>query len=430
MDSPRLMALAALITLGAAALIWNSASQRKPPPELKLRSVPSAAKAGAARPRPPGSAPTIRVALADQPVREAKLRIDGPFTVRSLDHAQTLLESGALQECRVTLDRGGFRLGGHTIASRRIEIVPGSSPGVWVAGRLYRGRVRLVAAGDRTTFRCVNVVPLEDYIASVIDSEMPLAFPKEARAAQAIVARTYAVSQKQAAPAAAEFDTFATVRGQKYLGMKYRDGSGRLLAGESESSRRIAAETAGQVCLHRGKIFCTYYSAVCGGRTLRGGTIFSDAAPPLKSVVCSWCRDAERFSWTVAASKETLFEEVQAWLKSAGRSVGSIRDIQPGRQVPAGELPVFVVRGSSGSTELNGHELRGIWSGHGVQSPRFTLAAKGSDLNLRGTGHGHGVGFCQWGARGMAGAGRRREAIVQHYFPETTIGSLEKLGER
>src|SRR5258708_36314358 len=118
---------------------------------------------------------------------------------------------------------------------------------------------------------------------------MPAAFPEEARKAQAIVARTYALYQKQVADGGSIADLFASTRSQKYLGYQYREG-GKLLAGESESSRRIAAATRGQVCHYQGKIFCTYYCAVCGGSTVRGTEVFSDAAPPLVTVNCDFCR--------------------------------------------------------------------------------------------------------------------------------------------
>src|SRR4029077_15905930 len=128
-----------------------------------------------------------------------------------------------------------------------------------------------------------------EYTASVVDGEMPAAFPDEARKAQAIVARTYALYQKRVAARGSIADLFASTRSQKYLGYQYREG-GKLLAGESESSRKIAAATRGQVCHYHGKIFCTSYCAVCGGNTVRGTEVFSDAGAPLVSVKCDFCR--------------------------------------------------------------------------------------------------------------------------------------------
>jgi stage II sporulation protein D len=50
-----------------------------------------------------------------------------------------------------------------------------------------------------------------------------------------------------------------------------------------------------------------------------------------------------------------------------------------------------------------------------------TLELKGRDLVFAGRGSGHGVGLCQWGARGMALAGKKAESILLHYYPGTEI---------
>ena len=77
----------------------------------------------------------------------------------------------------------------------------------------------------------VNVVPLEDYVASVVDGEMPATFPEAARQAQAIVARTYVLYQIQTARVSPLFDVYATTRSQNYLGYQYRGRDGKRLCG-------------------------------------------------------------------------------------------------------------------------------------------------------------------------------------------------------
>src|SRR5271154_2417917 len=87
----------------------------------------------------------------------------------------------------------GFRIGHRQVTGTTLEIVPEHSPGVWIGDRQYRGRVRLVR--QRGKIVVVNIVGLEDYIASVVDGEMPSAFPDAARQAQAIAARSYVMFQ-------------------------------------------------------------------------------------------------------------------------------------------------------------------------------------------------------------------------------------------
>ncbi len=172
----------------------------------------------------------------------------------------------------------------------------------------------------------LNVVRLEDYIASVVDGEMPAAFPEAARQAQAIVARAYALFS-DAAPRLANqplFDVYASTRSQNYGGYQYRGRDGRRFAAESASSRHAADQTAGMVCLADGKLFCTYYTAVCGGRTASGADVFNDRRCRPESVDCPWCHDAELFRLDPGAALERRLRR-RCGDSSAGRGSRSAR---------------------------------------------------------------------------------------------------------
>jgi stage II sporulation protein D len=304
----------------------------------------------------------------------------------------------------------------------QVEIVPSKSPAVWIEGHQYRGTVRLYRQKGNSLL-AINDLPLEDYVASVVDSEMPAAFPEEARQAQAIVARTYALYQKQVAEPAALADLFASTRSQKYLGYQYRDG-GRLLAGESDAGRQIAKATRGQVCHYHGQVFCTYYCAVCGGTTVRGSEVFSDAAAPLISVKCDFCRDARLYRWSAEISKADLQNELGPWLREKGRKAGTLKTVSLARSnLPSSALPEFDVTVDKQSLRISGGELRQVLEGRELYSPRFTIEDKGQKLVINGRGHGHGVGLCQWGSRGQALEGRTCGQILQYYYPGSTIAT-------
>jgi stage II sporulation protein D len=322
----------------------------------------------------------------------------------------------------VSAGAAGIKLGKRELAASQIEIAPVKAPSVWVEGHQYRGVVRIhrQRAGAVTA---VNVLPLEEYVASVVDSEMPAAFPDEARKAQAIVARTYALYQKQVAERASIADLAASTRSQKYLGYQYREG-GKLLAGESDAGRRIAAATRGKVCQYRGKIFCTYYCAVCGGSTVKGTAVFSDAAPPLVSVKCDFCREARLYRWTAEISKADMQKELEPWLLEKGQKPGALQTVSLVKSnAPGGTLPEFDVRFGRQSARISGSELRQLLSGHGIYSPRFAIAERGGVFEIKGRGHGHGVGLCQWGARGQALEGRTCDRIIDYYYPGSTIAT-------
>jgi len=74
-------------------------------------------------------------------------------------------------------------------------IAPGSDDGLLgVNGRLYRGAIWLSPSGDNSALSAINIVSREDYLLSVLPSEMPSAWPAEALKAQAIAARSYVMA--------------------------------------------------------------------------------------------------------------------------------------------------------------------------------------------------------------------------------------------
>jgi stage II sporulation protein D len=357
----------------------------------------------------------IRVSLLAAPSRGVSIEISGPFRIVPVGSERILLKGVRLPAAKTTATSRGLRLGANNLMATRIEIVPTEASAIWVEGHQYRGRVRLLRQpGD--TILAVNVLPLDEYLASVVDSEMPADFPDEARKAQAIVARTYALYQMRQAPPEAPFDLYASTRSQKYLGFQYRDTAGRLIAGESAASRGIVEATRGKVCTDRGELFCTYYCAVCGGNTVTGRDVFSDAAAPLKSVPCNWCRDARLYRWTAEISKRDVQSALgPLMLRQGGNTGGLTRVSQVKTSRPEG-VPEFELRGERKTVRVSGSELRAALSGRGLHSSRFTMTDQGKHWLVSGRGHGHGAGLCQWGARGQALAGKTCEQILAYYY--------------
>jgi stage II sporulation protein D len=364
--------------------------------------------------------PLVRVALHPKPVASFRLSVDGPFRVEAVGGQTPLLAARSLPEVEVVATQTGFRIGSKTVSGDRLELRPDKSPSVWVDGHQYRGRLRLAKSTSGRVL-AVNVVPLEDYLGSVVDSEMPREFGREARRAQAVVARTFALMALRDAEPGDEQDLYASVRSQKYLGVKYRTEGGELLAGESEDSRDVVAGTRAWVCTSGGELFRTYYCSTCGGRTLRGTALFPDAAAPVRSVPCEYCREAPLHHWSVRISRAELDADLAALARRKRISLGRVRSIAPaGGDVP-GEVSRFRVVGDKGTLEVTGAELRPVWSARGVSSPRFTIRLGRTDCVLEGQGHGHGAGLCQWGARGQAKAGRTCEQILAYYFPGARV---------
>jgi len=232
------------------------------------------------------------------------------------------------------------------------------------------------------------------------------------------------VYQMQQASSAAISDVAASTRSQKYLGYQYRNAAGRRLAGESANSRQVVSDTRGLVCLYQGELICTYYSAVCGGATLLGRELFSDAAAPLRSVPCEWCRSSPRYRWQVELSPEAARAGVKRWAAAEGKLFGKLKSLQQISPAGVGLLPVFEISDGTRRLRVTGADLRQAWSAAGILSPQFRVIASRSGWKIMGQGHGHGVGLCQWGARGQGLAGRNFQSILGHYYPGSQLASL------
>jgi stage II sporulation protein D len=143
-------------------------------------------------------------------------------------------------------------------------------------GKAYRGKLELFVNG-RGTLSVINVVKLEDYVRGVVPNE--LGFPAlEAQKAQAVAARTYAVS-KIGQFANEGFDVFPTTQSQVYKGH----------ASETTMGNQAVRETAGIIALYNGKPIRAMYTSTCGGRTEDVKNIYTDYdAPYLKGVECAF----------------------------------------------------------------------------------------------------------------------------------------------
>jgi hypothetical protein len=117
----------------------------------------------------------------------------------------------------------------------RLELIPIRHPTLWVGDAQYRGTVRFERQSGGTML-VVNAVDLEDYLSSVLNSELPADFPAAARQTQAIAARTYALYQMKTASASGAYDLRNDSQSQVYRGVQYREG-GRALAVETDDSQ-------------------------------------------------------------------------------------------------------------------------------------------------------------------------------------------------
>jgi stage II sporulation protein D len=153
--------------------------------------------------------------------------------------------------------------------SKRLKALPGPllfAPGaqpLTLGTRGYRGALRVKKV--RGGLQVVDVVGIEPYLWGVVPSEMPDRWPAEALAAQAVVARTYALAHVRKG----DFDLYADTRDQVYGG----------IAAESPTATDAVNETTGDIVLYDGEPAQTYFFSSSGGRTANVQDVWPGAKP-------------------------------------------------------------------------------------------------------------------------------------------------------
>jgi stage II sporulation protein D len=262
-----------------------------------------------------------------------------------------------------------------------------------------RGEERIrVRAGDA---RGVVELRLEDYVAGVVSGEMPASFPPEALKAQAVAARSYALTRKIEAQAGGrDHDIGAGVLAQVWS------------AAPSAAARAAAEATAGEVLVAGMEPVEAYFHASCGGRTEAGLAALGRDLPYLVAVECGRCGRAPRVRWTV---------EVPAGELAAAGLGPAPAAARVSERSATGRAARVELEAGGRRTSLAAVDLRQRLGWSRLPSLAFEVRAAGGALVFDGRGQGHGAGLCQWGAAGLAREGKGYREILAHYYPGTTV---------
>src|SRR4051794_4804101 len=225
-------------------------------------------------------------------------------------------------------------------ADGALLLVGTSQPGMTNAR--YRGALELRPSGRG--INAINAIGLESYVRGVVSAESPSAWPAEALKAQAVAARTYAITSR-AGSISAGFDQYADTRSQMYKGV----------AAERPTTDAAIAATAGQVVTYGGQPVTTYFFSTSGGKTENIENSFVGSAPKpwLKGVDDPYDDLAPRHRW-----KPQTLTITQASAKLRGLVKGKLRGIKVlQRGVSPGIVRAQVV-GTKGTTTVTGTQLR------------------------------------------------------------------------
>jgi stage II sporulation protein D len=341
----------------------------------------------------------------------------------------------------------------------------------------FQGNLILLLRNDGT-IAVINEILLEDYLKSVISSEMSGAAPMEFLKAHAILSRSWLLAALDHKKETKEtsissekitdeemirwydreehdlFDVCADDHCQRYQGIT------KIVSKQAEEAVR---KTSGMVITYQDEICDARYFKACGGLTENFDTAWydkripylesiSDASVPhhpigteeeasawilsapdvycntkdvcfLEKILPDFDRETKTFfRWRVEYSRSELEEILR---EKSGLDFGTLQQIIPLRRGPSGRISRLKIVGSKRSMVVGKElEIRRWLSRTHLYSSAFVVTVEAGRFTFHGAGWGHGVGLCQIGAAVMATKGFSAEEILRHYFRRVEIKKI------
>lgn len=336
--------------------------------------------------------------------------------------------------------------------------------------QIFRGGLRVIS--NATGLTLINDVGIEDYVTSVISSEMSAHCPLELLKAHAVISRSWLLHPKQhpenwgqgnvqqvrpgeiirwyGREAHRLFDVCADDHCQRYQG---------ITKAFTPAAARAAGETEGEAVTHEGTVCDARFSKCCGGITEAYRAAWDDRDVPYLVSLYDGATKEPRFRaeswisgdppaycnthalallsqllpgfdqetldfyrWTVTLSGE----EIRGFVRDKlGVDLGTVRDLEPLERGASGRIIRLRIVGDAQALVVGKElEIRRALSASHLYSSAFVVSREGDRFTLRGAGWGHGVGLCQIGAAVMASQGRSYREILAHYYPGTELKSF------
>ena len=320
----------------------------------------------------------------------------------------------------------------------------------------FRGMLRLVVEADKVL--AINELPVEQYLESVISSEMSATSSPELLKAHAVISRSWLLCQmenrqKEGRDKANSF--FSFVKKDDEL-LRWYDREDHTLfdvcaddhcqryQGITRASSPAVAEaikaTRGQVLMSDNELCDARFSKCCGGQTEEFQYCWENIKKPyLVSVSDPFCHTSDRrilsqvlndydqetpdfYEWTVAYTQEELTELVNRKTKL---DLGDIVDLIPLDRGTSGRIWRLQLVGTKRSFIIGKElEIRRALSETHLYSSAFDVEKRDNRFILHGRGWGHGVGLCQIGAAVMGEKGYDYDDILLYYYRGAEIKQI------
>lgn len=277
--------------------------------------------------------------------------------------------------------------------------------------RPYPGMLKIYVSGGELCL--LNFLPMDDYLTGILAAELPQA-ELPALQAQAVVSRTYIFGNWQRHQKAG-YQFCDLTHCQTYKG----------IGGVNVKIRQAVSSTDEEILTFHHQSIAAFYHSTCGGLTADDNGIWSNEGdkPYLKSFPDSknhstFCAESPHFRWRFRARADSLH---QLWQQRLAERITSIAVSKRGADGRVREVALM------GNTlrVVSGEDFRTVvcrtFGWNTIKSTAFEVTVEKNFYIFNGSGFGHGLGLCQFGAMKMAREGYTYREILSHYFPGTEL---------
>ncbi|HEA46923.1 MAG TPA: SpoIID/LytB domain-containing protein [bacterium] len=351
----------------------------------------------------------IRVLIL-QGIRKVKIRALKGFKIVDLTNGETITFVSLDKPLSFKRTQEGMKIKGkkvHRFVAVPLKIIAFKEDDLLrINGEKYRGQV-VIRRDKKGRLNIINEVNIDDYLYGVLPHEISPVWPRESMKAQAVASRTLALYRKKRSRAK-DYDLDATVFAQIYRGRE----------GEDQRTNQAVKETRGKVLTYKGKVINSVFHDTCGGHTEDAANVWAGSEEPyLKGVPCTFCKDSPYYQWEERIKERDL----RNILEEKGLDLSKIRKIEITEKSPTGRAVKIAIRHRKATQPLMANNFRLFVGPDLIRSTLFTVSKVKNEFIFKGRGWGHGVGMCQWGARGLAETGKNYKEILKYYYTGVKI---------
>ncbi len=353
--------------------------------------------------------PSTRVFSAPPDIRVLVVEDAASINITSLGQALRIRDQAGGDDetigksARATSTKAGISVNGEELG-KEVEIL-NSERKYKIGDKTFFGTITLVWK-SASSLMVVCSLPMERYLVGIIGSEISPSWPVESIKAQAVAARTYAINKINSEGTRSDYDIASTVLAQVYHGSHVEDAK----------AKDAVELTRGEVLTRAGKVFPAFYHSCCGGRTERAHNVWKNAEgpPPIED---KYCARSPKLNWSYSITSAAF----SSAMSQAGFPLGAIESVDTSIFGDSPRVENLLVEDEFGLKMIPATEVRRIIGYKEVRSTWFDAGLSRGSITFTGKGYGHGVGMCQFGAKGMADAGFSYRDILKFYYPDAEL---------